>query len=51
MLKVYNEEVQKELNSVVSIITDDMTDISRQFQLVLVLPYIVDGKILEILKS
>ncbi|KAJ4440751.1 hypothetical protein ANN_08975 [Periplaneta americana] len=44
MLKVYHEEVTKELNSVnyVSIIADDTTDISCQFQLVLLLRYIVD---------
>ncbi|KAJ4432725.1 hypothetical protein ANN_21362 [Periplaneta americana] len=49
MLKVYNEEVTKELNSVnyVSIIADDTTDIFCQFKLVLLLRYIVDGKPVE----
>ncbi|VEN57536.1 unnamed protein product, partial [Callosobruchus maculatus] len=42
MLKVYHEEVTREINKAnfVSIIADETTDVSSEFQLVIILRYI-----------
>ncbi|PSN33785.1 hypothetical protein C0J52_17216 [Blattella germanica] len=46
MLKVYHDEVRKEINSVdyVAVIADDTTDVSTKVQLAMLLRYIIDGK-------
>ncbi|KAJ9581626.1 hypothetical protein L9F63_023209 [Diploptera punctata] len=49
MLEVYHDEVTKEINSVnyIAVIADDTTDISCQFQLIMILRYVIGAKPVE----
>lgn len=49
MLKVYHDEVTKEINNAdyTAVIADDTTDVSCQFQLVMLMRYIIGGRPVE----